>query len=95
MRIPKVLVLYKEDARGACKDTAKEIVKVFSTAAQILGQQIEIEMSRKIREFGEYQFKEDDLPILIVNKKLVFKKNVPPIEYVKQLIRVPKDGQSF
>ena len=94
MRTPKVVVLYKKDSNDE-KDRAKEIVKIFTTAGQMMSKHIDVEMSSDLRDFRDFQFKKEELPVVIVNNQIVFTKHVPPLEFIKQIIATPQEQQNF
>ena len=94
MRIPKIYIVFRKD-NGEEEDRAKEIQKIFCTAAQMMSKQIDIEITSNVKDFRDYSIKIDEMPVVIVNNQLIFTKHVPPVELVKQLISTPKEQQNF
>ena len=94
MRTPKVSVLYQKNNDDG-KNRAKEIVKVFITAGQMMSKPVDVEITSDLRGFKDYMIKTEELPVVIVNGQVVFTKNVPPLEFIKQIISTPQDMQKY
>ena len=94
MRIPKISILYQKNNQDE-KNRAKEIVKVFMTAGQMMSKPVDVEITSDLRGFKDYMIKTEELPVVIANGQVIFTKHVPPLEFIKQVISTPQDAQKF
>jgi len=94
MRVPKVFIVFRKH-NDDDENRAKEMRKIFMTASQMMGKAVDIELSSNLRDFRDYQLKQEEMPVIICNNRVIFTKHVPPIEFIKQVITTPEDQQKY
>ena len=100
MKPAKIFILYRKNqsdnpSYNAYEDQAKKIKKATVNAALMINKNIDIELTTNESEFRDFDIRREDLPVLIIDNKVVFRKHIPPVEFIKQILAGPQDQQKY